>query len=485
MKKYLKYFTLLFLCLSPVFDTTFFYSRITSLIRVIIILLILFLTLILYKDARKSLKYLIPYYLLCIIFLIIDFIHSKNFISLFPGNFNYSFFSEALTVLKLMMPISLIYSLYYQKLNKKDYLLVFNIWTILICLSVIITNLFKISLSSYDQNNVIKYNILQWSKNKYYIFTASKGFFNYANQEALILILLLIINIYNFIKDKKYYLINIFLCLFTCLILGTRVSSMGGLLVFTFVFISYFIFVLLKKEKYQKHVLILLVPITIWTIIIPISPYSNRQIKIKTHNKLIKKIAIIDSNEEKIVIKKEKIKEISDEIKIKQKFIDEYVDQGLLPAFFYKQVYSYNYDVDFWYKFVRKCENKNINYRLIEISIIKRVKMINNNFLDHLFGISNSRIQNIVNIERDFILHYYAFGIIGSIILLVMYPLLLIKLLINFLKQFSFDSFIKLALISIFIFCAYLTGNVINSMTTIIAFGTIGGYSLLKEDKRK
>lgn len=483
MKRTLKYFTLLFLCSSPIFDTTPFYSRMTSLIRVIIIMMLLLLTLIFYKESRKNLQYLIPYYLLCIIFLLINYIHSKSFISLFPGDFDYSFFSEILTVLKLMMPVTLIYSLYYQKFNKQDYLLIFTSWTILICISIILTNVLKISLSSYNQDLFIEYNIFEWSIKKYYIQTASKGFFNYANQEALILILLLTLNFYYFIKESKYYLFSIILCSITMLVLGTRVSSLGGLLVLIFLFFSYLFFIFIKKERYAKEKLLLLIPIIIWILILPTSPYSNRQKELLYHHKVSKEKKISIDTEEKLINKKPAKLKVSDEIKIKQLYIEENANPNLLPNHFYKTIYSYDYDVNFWYKFVNKYRNKNINYRLIEISIIKRVRSINNNFLDYLFGISNSRIQNIVNIERDFLLHYYAFGIIGSIILLAVYPFVLVVALIMLLKNINFNNYIKLVLVSLFIFCAYLTGNVLNSMTTIIVFSVVGGYVLLKEVK--
>ena len=56
-----------------------------------------------------------------------------------------------------------------------------------------------------------------------------------------------------------------------------------------------------------------------------------------------------------------------------------------------------------------------------DLEMIKYQKERYVNALDKYIGISNTRIQNIVNIESDFYLHYYAFGIIGSIILLIIY----------------------------------------------------------------
>lgn len=54
--------------------------------------------------------------------------------------------------------------------------------------------------------------------------------------------------------------------------------------------------------------------------------------------------------------------------------------------------------------------------------MLKRVKEINNNKLDNLFGITYSRTSKVFNLERDFLYQYYSMGIIGVLILI--FPLL-------------------------------------------------------------
>ena len=158
LKYLLKLLTMIFLITSPIFDMTFFHSRITTLIRIFIILVIFISTIFLYKDSRKSLKYIIIFYLLSASYLIVSYYHNKSFISLFPNNFNYSFINELFTILKLIMPITFVYSLYYQKLSTKDFKIIFISWSLFISLQIIITNMFKIYLSSYSYI-IIKYNI--------------------------------------------------------------------------------------------------------------------------------------------------------------------------------------------------------------------------------------------------------------------------------------------------------------------------------------
>ena len=471
LKKILKIATIIFLSTSPIFDCIFFHSRITTLIRILIILIILITTIFLYQDSRKKVIWLILYYFICIIYLIINYYHNQNFISLFPNNFNYNFVSELFTILKLIMLVTLIFSLYYQKFNKKDYILIFKIWTLIITLSIIITNIFKISYSSYGEF-LIKYNIFEWNKNIYYVNSASRAYFVYANQVALTLIILLIIFSYIFIKDNIKAIIYIFLISISMLMLGTRVSSLGGLLVFIFILISYIFFVIIKKEKFNKKSLLLIFIIIMWIAILPISPYQNRNIELNYYQ-----------NNEESYLNESNIDDNSINNNLtKQEYIELNANPNLIPDFFYKVYYSYEYDPDFWINFINNTEESKINYRYMEKSIIKRIIQINNNKYDILFGISNTRVQNVVNLEQDFLVQYYAFGIIGMIILLIVYPLILLYTLFKLFKEFNFNNFINILLIVIFIFCSYLTGNILNSMSMIIVFSVLSSYVLcLKE----
>ena len=137
------------------------------------------------------------------------------------------------------------------------------------------------------------------------------------------------------------------------------------------------------------------------------------------------------------------------------------------------------------YDFVQNTPNNKLNYRYIETSIIKRVMQIDNRKTDYLFGISNTRIQHIVNIERDFVEQFYAFGIIGSIILLFIYPLSLFLLIKNYLKKRSYFNLLLIINCLIFIFVSYLTGNILNSITTTIPYAVLTNHNILQNKTKK
>ena len=472
-KKVLNNVTLIFLFLFPLFSTVYFHSSIITLFEVIIVFIIFLLTIIIFSESRKNVKYIFLYYLLCLIFLIISYLRAQNFVSLVPNNFNYSLIKEGLTILKLITPITFLYSLYYQKIEWKKYIIVLKVWTILISFTIIITNILKLSLSSYTDKLITK-NIFEWSINNYYQETASKGFFMYANQEAVIMLMLLLVFIYDFLYKNQKSIFYITILMLSMLMLGTRVASVGGFLTIICAYVFYIIYCLYKKKQFDLKSLFLVIPIVIWGLLLPISPFANRNIELNNIPEEVSSDSSSETNNIQSEIKK-------DSINTNIEYVYANYNPDYLPSVFFEQYYPIEYDSEFWYEFVKNTPIENMNYRLIESSIIKRVVDINDNSLDILFGISNVRIQNIVNIERDFILHYYAFGIVGSIILLLIYIIMLIYSLYNFFKYQTYYLFIITTSIILFLFSAYLTGNIINSINVIIPFTFISSGIFLSK----
>lgn len=469
-KNVLNNVTLIFLFLFPLFSTVYFHSSIITLFEVITVFIIFLFTIIIFSESRKNVKYIFLYYLLCLIYLIISYLRAPNFVSLVPNNFSYSLIKESLTVLKLITPITFLYSLYYQKIEWKKYIVVLKVWTILISFTIIITNILKLSLSSYTDDFIIK-NIFEWNINNYYQETASKGLFMYANQQAAFMIMLLLIFVYDFLYKNKKSIFYILVLSLAMLMLGTRVSSVGGLLTLICATIFYVILILYKKEKINWHFLYLLIPISIWLILLPISPYANRNIELNLAYK----------NNDFEVLAYSEIKENNEILDEKINYVYANYNPNYLPKVFFENYYPIKYDTEFWYNYVKNIKIEDINYRNIEKSIIKRVIEINDNKFDILFGISNTRIQNIVNIESDFVLHYYAFGIIGSFILLLIYIFLIVISLYKFFKYQTYYMFTITTIILLFIYTAYLTGNIINSTNIIIPFTFIASGVFLSK----
>lgn len=462
VKNIIENVTVFFLFLLPLFSTVFLYNKISTLIQIIFVFLLLFVTLIFYKDSRKNIKWMILYYVLCLIYLGVSFYHQESFKSLLPSSYGFNIVSELLTILKLITPITFIYSLYYIKLPFKKYMLVLKVWCILFAGSIVLTNIFKISLGSYSDTFITK-NIFEWNKYNYYKYTASKGYFIYANQVSALCIIFLLMFIYDYLYNSKKSIIYVLLVSLAMLMLGTRVSTLGGLLTFVFAIIFYFIINIFNKISIKKRIYILVIPVLGWVLLLQVSPYNNRSIELnRSMNRHMDDTSIVD---DKAIVMDDTSMNVD-----KTKYVYQNYNKDYLPKVFFEKYYPIKYDEDFWYNFVKNNSIDKINYRYIEKSIIRRVVEVNNNALDKYIGISNTRIQNIVNIESDFYLHYYAFGIIGSIILLVIYLILFIYTFNNFVKIQNYYAFIMLSCVVLFLFSAFLTGNIINSINAVLPF---------------
>lgn len=462
VKNIIENVTVFFLFLLPLFSTVFLYNKISTLIQIIFVFLLLFVTLIFYKDSRKNIKWMILYYVLCLIYLGVSFYHQESFKSLLPSSYGFNIVSELLTILKLITPITLIYSLYYIKLPFKKYMLVLKVWCILFAGSIVLTNIFKISLGSYSDTFITK-NIFEWNKYNYYKYTASKGYFMYANQVSALCIIFLLMFIYDYLYNSKKSIIYVLLVSLAMLMLGTRVSTLGGLLTLVFAIIFYFIINIFNKISIKKRIYILVIPVLGWILLLQVSPYNNRSLELnRSMNRHMDDTSIVD---DKAIAMDDTSINLD-----KTKYVYQNYNKDYLPKVFFEKYYPIKYDEEFWYNFVKNNSIDKINYRYIEKSIIRRVVEVNNNALDKYIGISNSRIQNIVNIESDFILHYYAFGIIGSIILLIIYLILIIYAFNNFIKIQNYYAFTMLSCVVLFLFSAYLTGNIINSINTVLPF---------------
>ncbi len=475
VKNIIENVTVFFLFLLPLFSTVFLYNKISTLIQIIFVFLLLFVTLILYKDSRKNIKWMILYYVLCLIYLGVSFYHQESFKSLLPSSYGFNIVSELLTILKLITPITFIYSLYYIKLPFKKYMLVLKVWCILFAGSIVLTNIFKISLGSYSDSFITK-NIFEWNKYNYYKYTASKGYFMYANQVSALCILFLLMFIYDYLYNNKKSIIYVLLVSLAMLMLGTRVSTLGGLLTLIFAIIFYFIINIFNKIRIKKRIYILVIPVLGWILLLQVSPYNNRNIELnRSLNRHMDDTSIVDGNS---IVMDDTSMNVD-----KTKYVYQNYNKDYLPKVFFEKYYPIKYDEEFWYNFVKNNSIDKINYRYIEKSIIRRVVEVNNNALDKYIGISNTRIQNIVNIESDFYLHYYAFGIIGSIILLVIYLILFIYAFNNFIKIQNYYAFIMLSCVVLFLFSAFLTGNIINSINAVLPFIFVVSGFIYKDNK--
>ena len=491
--KCIKNFLIGFLIAQPIFDIKIFYNSISTLIRVIIIssiFLYYFIT-----DKNKKKYYLLIFPCLLGVYSCFHHLNATHFTSFVPGNFNYSVITEALYFIKMLTPFLLIYSLYRANLSANNIIDIMKYLVLIFSLTIIVSNIFVFSYGSYSDTR-IKANFFEWfnPQTEYtYQDLASKGLFEFANQVSAILILCLPFIIYHtFKKSNLSNIIVLALNIFALILLCTKVSVLGILVVFIYTLAVIVIHILMEKHKpvktnkslavFVKKYIPIFCVLLMYFVILPFNPMISRMQEREAIAGNIQN-TIVEPSEEKNseeIITEPHQEANTDNYKIQ--FIEENYETKQLHREFLFEYYPYKYDPDFWYDILQNEMSVTTDYRYIEQAMVKRVVEINHNPMDRLFGITNTRLQNIFNIEKDFIVQYYALGVIGLILIFAPYFIILgwfiyktIKAKLKNLTVINLLSFVTI----IFIFgIAYMSGNLLNSLSFTIYFALCFKYLL-------
>lgn len=506
MAKLFKWLLIIFIMIQPILDLYWLYEGMIlkiggfifpTIVRIGFIGLLGVLSFFVIKFNKKYL-WLILYGGLILLYVIIHCYNAGNFNSLVPGNFNYSLVEELFYIIRMLMPIIVIYLTYNSKITKKDFDKTIIVLALLMAGSIVITNLLKISFGSYN-DETIAYNIFDWftNKNAGYRYTASRGFFFSSRVTATMIIITPYIFCKYYETNKFRYLGLIVLLMLALLMVGTKATNYSFLLISGAMLLVYlFTTLILKKQHFKIPTAVLsLATLLICIVMIPISPSTNRtntdtkfqsdqQEKDKagkfTKEDLMElgiegdyetlNDALLDMSEEK-----------SKEVLIS--YFDKYHDQLGINEKFILQSYPYKYDPVFWYKLVNDYPFwQKVNSRFVQQEIFSHVKNINNNNLDDFFGITFSRASNIYTLEKDFVYHYYTLGIVGTILLLGPFMAIIFFAMFMMLKKWkhliTIENCAFVLGIGLTLFVAYYSGNVMDTLGVTIVLGCVTGYLL-------
>lgn len=496
-------FMLVYLSLQPVLDLYFLFDRnffsiggvtLPTFVRYVMMMIMLLYSIyyISRLDPKRRRKILIPLFIWILLFCIYIFAH-VNFGENYNAESIYGFSTkvELVYYVNMIMNILVIYFIYISK-PSTYFNRTIKVWTFLVPGTIVLLNLFKISISSYT-NKPIAENFIYWftsnPKQLSYLQLSSKGLFRYANQISLVLsITLPFAALKLFKKVNILNWLSVFLYLLSMAMIGTRVAYYSFPLMFI---MTYIVFLVLNRTYIQKKVnfkrlLSILMLCGIFIFLAPYTPSNQRQ---KTTQSIVEKeekqIDKVQNNTVNDIEEESEVK-ISDnqnsegsekspeEIKIES--IERIYPTRRITPIFIENLYSYKIDPDFWIMMLDYPDSKLMDQRFIEFQILNRVKQLNNNPLESLFGMGNSRMHNLFPLERDFVSHFFSIGVLGIVFLLGQYillPFFLIHYLFNRKKINLDDKTVILfgCLIFSLIISVY-SGNIMDSMfpTTIIAF---------------
>lgn len=433
------YLLILFVVIQPILDIHYLYTEEvvkaigfspSTIIRMIIVALLCILTILTLKD-KKAWIIVGIYMILVGIYTILHILNARDFYTVVPNDLGYSIVGEIFYITRMLIPMAVIFVTITTDLSKKDYEKAIKIILLLISLSIIITNIFKISLESYG-TNIISGNIFDWFNGGYskynYIELASRGPFNSANQLSALLVLLLpmMFGIYTYDKSISN-LVTILLTILSMIMIGTKVALYGAIIAIIVYIFMIIIAKLFKQEVVVNKRIFVLIGSSVLLIgsLYAKAPSINRGVVERDYKSDTVKEETEESTntevKEKLNTEEKEMKKESEEKQTKQKLI-KYVEDNFIEAKikydFITKHYPYQYDPEFWIEIMELPVNKRTDYRFLELKMHQRVMELNDNSNDKWFGISFTRTEHLFTLERDFIYQYYSLGLVGVILFL-------------------------------------------------------------------
>lgn len=442
---------------------------------------------VLYKYKFNNVfKWLVLYGGVVAGYMILHIIFNNNITIQAPSSYKFSVIDELFYFIRMAIPFIIAYIVYIEKINYEQFKKVIKYTTGFIVITIIITNILEWSLASYSTDKVIEGNLFDWfSKESInFIKYASKGWFYSANKISALLAMLLPINIYFLLTEKKLKINFVIVAgqIIAMIMLGTRVAAFGWVVLSLAMIILLFYSHYINKglELDLKRLISFLAMIAILALVLITSPI------IKGRKYVSDYVA-----DEKKQLSKSEMKKIEREInnlkndKVKA-FV--YIEKNMEEKFslnpkFVEELYPYKYDYKFWLNTFLLSPEKRVGNRNLEILITDHIydKVDDNN--KYNFGISYSRFRSGgVYIENDFLVQFYTIGIFGILFLLVPYIALLLFVLIGLIKNYRKNAnFLNLTLsmsLCVMLGVAVLSGHVLDELVVTIIAAFIIGYLL-------
>lgn len=427
---------------------------IVEIFNIILIGLAFVMTII--KCNKKQIIGVMFYLLLVMIYV---FLHYKHIITfdknIFPkADFNFA--TETFYIGRVyLLPIALLFVLIKNNdiFDKKFYFKIIKIVIAIVSFSIVVLDILKLSYISYsDTHDFVSNNIFD-----YFLYhgdfrmLSARGWFDSANELSAIMLMLFPVNIYLLYKEgnKSNWILFIFQFI-AMILLGTRTSAVGSVLIVVVSLVAYLIMVGFKKNMIntltlKKFSFISLICIAFFTI----SPFMIARLSEGRADFSVK------DEEAYTELSKEKDKSSL------QKFFELHKDEYMINDLFLK-LYPFENDPDFWIKIAARNKSLNNNSRIMKTDIIKRIKERNNNNMDTYFGLGYT--LNMMDLERDYFYQYYLFGIIGVILLIGPYFAILmyifVKALKHFRANFNYETCMCLMGLLLGLLIAYYSGHV-------------------------
>lgn len=489
-----------FILIQPFLDLYWFYNgkladvlpfTLPTIIRILAVFVI-FCMFFSQKQNWQKLgqeKWLIVYLALLIVYSILHLIYVRHFNSVNPNDYNYSTVSEIFYLIRMVLPLLVIFFTKELEFTREQFRHVIEGISGLFSFTIVISNLFVISLRSYE-TGFISANIFEWfvNPNIGYSHMASKGFFNFANMVSAVLFMLVPLMLYFMFSHFNWKTITLNVVQALAMIeLGTKVALIGligGIIAGVLLYVFH-LYIVKDVKKNGKAIVVALLMEAGTLAIIPFGPAIQRY----NYEKYL-----AQQSDNSLTQAKEELAEGLKKYPSGQKrkkfltnFIGEHYQDYALNKKFVTKSYPYKYDPEFWLKIMNEPGTSRMQNRHVEKAMLDQVIKTNNNKLDKVFGISYTRETNIFNLERDFTSQVHSLGWVGMLLFIGPYVVIMLYALIKWLINKQLRTYLissMLLSIAFMLLAAFLSGNVMDFLTAsfILAFVEGGMLGEIKKE---
>ena len=493
LKKLVKNLFVAFMIIQPILDIymSLFDKKLqivgvslATILRFMWVFVMLIMTLF-YARKNKSTKLFIGYAVIMLVYIIIHHINAVGF-RVQLAEAQYSLFGELMYLARMCIPIALIYIIYNIKLNYKDIKRIVVSVSLIISLTMIISNIFKFSYISYSlEQDLVSGNIIEWFTKGVkpdeggvcdWVGYTTRGLFQSGNQLSGLMVILVPILTYIALKEKsikKWIVVT--LHIIAMITITTRVGAIGGIgtmLITVFVYILEQIIhkkVSIKMFK-EKNTYCFVCSVIILGIILAYSPFKVRAMSGNLGSDMVIGVQTTDNTD---------LENSTQEVN-KLEYVSENVANENINGYYIYQIYPYTDDVDFWYDLmVNIPKEQRAGNRKMRKLLINRILERDNRISDYLFGISFTRSSSFVWPERDFETQVDALGIFGMILFIVPYVFILLfgmyKALRKLKENLYLEKVVYIMSLGIGLMSAYLSGHILNEIFPFVYLAMVAG----------
>ncbi|MFI3283850.1 MAG: O-antigen ligase family protein [Erysipelotrichaceae bacterium] len=405
------------------------------------------------------------------------------------SNFVFRISDEVIYFVTLLIP--LIYVWLFQMMDITERILkkVVLVSSMATALPIFLSNIFIFGMSTYEGYTID--SIFSWfslpfneelNHPRYY---ASKFFFEEGNTIGVLLIMVLPLLYYFFLKaEKRKEKLGIagliIIHSLAMIVLGTRIATYGAMLVPAVILAAYFVLILLKKEVFKKAFIVFSVVMIVSTnLILPYTPaYQNQLLDARDYG-------FIKLDSQSLAEAEDDRKGGEDLEAFSEEWINFYVFMfetysyliGVTPPVYYTEWYDYRHDPKFWVDLALDYElEERVNGRQVQ-QIFTDYKYDQLTSYEKVMGMGYSTFMNgSIVLEKDFAQQFYTLGYIGFA--LVMAPWLVLVaglgiLLVVGYKKGSWNLLNVLLMMSLLVglLSSYTSGHVMDEMSTSLFIG--------------